>query len=140
MNNGFDVKNLVQQKDPAKDEAWRRDPIRIKMLIKQCADACGLVLKNPKPNCPKCHGRGWTGVDVNTGNPVVCRCVFQKEDLHNPEEVSPQYLRPKNRAERRAQQKWIQKQMAKQPKRTTQEELPETDISEYNGSIEEERD
>lgn len=124
----FDVKDLVQnQNKECHDREWRMDPVRIKNFIKKSAEQVGLVLKNPEPNCPKCHGRGWTGVDVNTGIPVVCRCIFFKEDLHNQEEVPSYYLRPRNRQERRREAKILAKMNANKPKQTTKPE--ESDIN-----------
>jgi len=122
-----------KQEPEVHDEAWLHNPIRLKQIIKASADACGIVLKNPKQNCPRCHGRGWTAVDVKTGLPVVCRCIFHSEDKHNPNEVSPYYLRPHNRAERRAQQKWL----LKHPQEVNKEKN-KVDFSEM--AIEEDRD
>lgn len=29
----------------------------------------------PKKSCRRCHGRGFTGRDINTGTLEICRCV-----------------------------------------------------------------
>ena len=35
----------------------------------------------PDPNCkvPNCFGRGYTGIDVDTGDVIPCRCVLSEE-------------------------------------------------------------
>ena len=33
---------------------------------------------NPKKNCRKCHGRGWTGRETNTNKLMPCRCLARK--------------------------------------------------------------
>lgn len=30
-----------------------------------------------KHSCPKCHGRGYTGIDSATGKKIVCRCALK---------------------------------------------------------------
>ena len=34
--------------------------------------------KRPNPGCNHCHGRGWIGRDVVTGEVIVCRCVKKR--------------------------------------------------------------
>jgi hypothetical protein len=45
------------------------------------------VAPPPKKNCRHCHGRGYVGKNVNTGEPVPCYCVekptAKKERLWN---------------------------------------------------------
>lgn len=45
-------------------------------LIVQTAKAMNVEIRDPKKNCKNCFGRGWTGIDVTTKNPVVCQCIF----------------------------------------------------------------
>lgn len=33
---------------------------------------------DPKKNCKRCHGRGWTGRDVATLKLVPCKCLYRK--------------------------------------------------------------
>ena len=74
-----------------------KDPFEV---IKLAAKELSIPLKDPKPNCKHCHGRGWIGRRLS-GDPIPCPCIFQKEqfdrDLGNVSRI------PKNRAERR----WI---------------------------------
>lgn len=32
----------------------------------------------PNYRCKKCHGRGWTGRDVDTGDVIPCKCTMSK--------------------------------------------------------------
>jgi hypothetical protein len=101
FDTGFNINDLVREENKEEhSQEWRNDPNRIKAFIKKSAAAQGIVLKNPEPNCKRCHGRGWIGVDAKTGIPVVCKCIFFKEDLDN-EPIPEEMLKPKNRAERR---------------------------------------
>ena len=40
------------------------DPLE---AIKAAAEGIGLILNDPKPNCKKCHGRGYIGRHAGTG-------------------------------------------------------------------------
>lgn len=72
-------------------------------VIKQSAQALGIKLLSPKQNCKKCHGRGYTGIKHDSGEPLVCPCVFPKEAESDRElGLEEQYIKPRNRAERRA--------------------------------------
>jgi len=35
------------------------------------------ITDNPKSNCKRCHGRGFTGRDSSTGHYSMCRCVLR---------------------------------------------------------------
>jgi len=37
--------------------------------------------KLPKKNCKHCYGRGYEGIDRDTGERVICRCTRKKESL-----------------------------------------------------------
>ena len=45
------------------------------------------VTKMPDVNCKRgsCYGRGWTGKQKMTGQPLMCACVGYWELLHEPE-------------------------------------------------------
>jgi hypothetical protein len=30
---------------------------------------------SPKPNCPRCHGRGYIGIDIHTGKKIPCQAI-----------------------------------------------------------------
>ncbi len=34
--------------------------------------------KRPNPGCKRCHGRGYIGRDVVSGNVIECRCVKKR--------------------------------------------------------------
>lgn len=70
-------------------------------IIKESAMAMGILINNPKPNCKKCHGRGYIGRHADTGEPIACTCIFPPEDR----EIGEVTYKPRNRAERRAQKK-----------------------------------
>jgi hypothetical protein len=79
FDTGFNINDLVREENKEEhSQEWRNDPNRIKAFIKKSAAAQGIVLKNPEPNCKRCHGRGWIGVDAKTGIPVVCKCIFRR--------------------------------------------------------------
>ena len=44
------------------------------------------VTKMPDVNCKRgsCYGRGWTGKQKMTGQPLICACVGYWELLHEP--------------------------------------------------------
>ena len=44
------------------------------------------VTKMPDMNCKhrNCYGRGWTGADSKTRQPMLCKCVGYWELLHEP--------------------------------------------------------
>lgn len=66
-------------------------------IIKESANAMGIIIYDPKPNCKKCHGRGYIGRHADTGEPVPCTCIFPKPER----EIGEMQLKPRNRAERR---------------------------------------
>jgi hypothetical protein len=71
-------------------------------VIKEAANAAGIPIKNPKSNCKHCHGRGYVGRYADSGEPIACRCIFEQEKTDRDTTIDPQYIRPRNRAERRA--------------------------------------
>jgi hypothetical protein len=71
-------------------------------VIKEAANAAGIPIKNPKPNCKHRHGRGYVGRYADSGEPIACRCIFEQEKTDRDTTIDPQYIRPRNRAERRA--------------------------------------
>lgn len=74
------------------------DPWRV---IKESAQAMGIIIYDPKPSCKKCHGRGYVGRYHDSGEPIPCTCIFPPADR----EVGDVTYKPRNRAERRAQKK-----------------------------------
>lgn len=70
--------------------------------IKAAAEGIGLILNDPKPNCKHCHGRGFTGRNHNTREPIPCSCLFPK---YESQRESGEMILPQNRAQRRAAKK-----------------------------------
>lgn len=79
-----------------KPDVRSMDPWKV---IKDSAAALGILINDPKPNCKKCHGRGYIGRHADSGEPIPCTCIFPKSDRDMGEVT----FRPRNRKERRAQ-------------------------------------
>ena len=89
-------KQMFLPTDEAKAADIRNmDPLE---AIKAAAEGIGLILNDPKPNCKKCHGRGYIGRHADTGEPIACSCLFPK--FESQRDTGPMIL-PQNRAERR---------------------------------------
>lgn len=86
---------LNNEKDFLKHDIRSMNPMKI---IKDSAEQLGIVLQKPKPNCKKCHGRGWIGRKADTGEPIACSCIIPKMD---EKEIGEVEYKPRNRAERR---------------------------------------
>ena len=86
------------------DEAKATDIRNMEPLeaIKAAAEGIGLILNDQKPNCKKCHGRGYIGRHAGTGEPIACNCLFPKYESQR--ETGPMIL-PQNRAQRRKMEK-----------------------------------
>lgn len=55
----------------------KADPM---LIMRLAAEGMGFALQDPKPNCKKCHGRGYLGRKADTGEPIPCTCIFPKDD------------------------------------------------------------
>ena len=73
--------------------------------IKYAAEKFGLSLNEVDPNCKKCHGRGYTGIDVKTGVPIHCQCIIPKQMKRA---IDEQFI-PQNRKTRRLSEKMSKK-------------------------------
>ena len=96
---------MVKAEDFLPEDRKRNTDIRSMdpwQVIKQAAEAAGIKIKNPKPNCKHCNGRGYVGRYADSGEPIACKCIFEKEVTDRDTTIEQQYLRPRNRAERRA--------------------------------------
>lgn len=74
-------------------------------IIKESARAFGIQIQQPNPHCKKCHGRGYIGRRHDTGEPIACNCIFPKVEYDRDIGMEEQYIKPRNRAERRARNK-----------------------------------
>jgi hypothetical protein len=73
------------------------------VVIVEAARAMGIEIQKPKPNCKKCHGRGYVGRHSDSGEPIACTCIFPKQKFDR--EIGEIAHKPMNRAERRAMKK-----------------------------------
>lgn len=73
------------------------------VVIVEAARAMGIEIQKPKPNCKKCHGRGYVGRHSDSGEPIACTCIFPKQKFDR--EIGEIPHKPMNRAERRAMKK-----------------------------------
>jgi len=47
--------------------------------IVESAKRYSVTISNPKKNCKKCFGRGYTGIALDGNNkvPIACKCIYQ---------------------------------------------------------------
>ena len=89
-----------QTEQAMKNDIRTMDPWRV---IVEAAQAMGIEIQKPKPNCKHCHGRGYVGRHADSGEPVACNCIFPKQEYDR--EIGEIPHKPMNRKERRAQKK-----------------------------------
>lgn len=68
-------------------------------IFKMMAEERGITLRDPKPNCPRCHGTGCAGRKAGTHEPIPCHCIIP---VANTDGAQMQYSYNMNRAQRRA--------------------------------------
>lgn len=71
-------------------------------IFRAMAQERGITLREPKRNCPHCHGTGCRGRKSGTLEPIPCHCIIP---VHNENGGDMQYSYNMNRAQRRAQAK-----------------------------------
>lgn len=71
-------------------------------IFRAMAQERGITLREPKRNCPHCHGTGCRGRKAGTLEPIPCHCIIP---VHNENGGDMQYSYNMNRAQRRAQAK-----------------------------------
>jgi len=69
--------------DPEKDEVKNLEDLTPWEKIMTAAEKHGVEIHNPKSNCRRCYGRGYTGVELKTQMPVACICIFPKDKRNN---------------------------------------------------------
>ena len=89
----MDAKEFVPQ------DMHSMDPMEI---IKKSAEQYGIKLNKPDPKCKKCGGRGWTARRYPDGAPIACDFILPEQKLDRDIGLEEQYIKPRNRAERRA--------------------------------------
>ena len=88
-----DVNACLPQQDLKSMDPWT--------VIVEAARVMAIQLNKPNKSCKKCHGRDYLGRRADTGEPIVCPCIFPKQE--SDREIGQVQYRPRNRAERRAQ-------------------------------------
>jgi excinuclease UvrABC ATPase subunit len=69
--------------------------------IKIAARSMGQTINEPKKNCKKCHGRGYTGFTLEGNIPVACSCIHEEYYKANPETKKPEHFPTLNRKAKR---------------------------------------
>jgi len=86
-----------QTEEAMQQDLKTMDPWKV---IVEAAQAMCIEIMKPKPNCKKCHGRGYVGRHSDSGEPIACTCIFPKQKFDR--EIGEIPHKPMNRAERRA--------------------------------------
>jgi hypothetical protein len=86
--------------------------------MKAVAEKNGNVINEPKKDCKKCYGRGYTARDATTKQPIPCMCIFPPQTPAEKEKNKALYnkLRPISRSERRILQRNFKRYVKKHPK------------------------
>jgi len=88
-------------------------------VIRKIAEKTGTKIQDPKKNCKKCWGRGYTARDAETKAPIPCKCIYPKlegEELKQQQEMENR-MRPLTRNERRMLKRQAEKAAKKQKRR-----------------------
>jgi len=85
-------------------------------IIKSAANAAGIKLQDPNPNCKHCYGRGYIGVNQVNGEPIACNCILPKMNETTRKAYESRAFIPHNRRERRLYEKLVQREMTKHRK------------------------
>lgn len=68
-------------------------------IFRAMAKERGIPLRDPKRNCPQCHGTGCRGRRPGTHEPIPCNCIIPARDENGGAAL---YSYNANRAERRS--------------------------------------
>jgi hypothetical protein len=68
-------------------------------IFRAMAKERGIPLRDPKRNCPQCHGTGCRGRKPGTHEPIPCNCIIPARDENGGAAL---YSCNANRAERRS--------------------------------------
>lgn len=72
-------------------------------IIKAIAKQTGNKIRDPKPSCKHCYGRGWIGKDYKTQMPIPCNCIYPPKTPAEKEAEQPRF--PMSRKARRKMQR-----------------------------------
>jgi hypothetical protein len=95
--------------NPATGEMVERTKLPKLEQIKIVAKSTGTVINDPKKDCKKCHGRGYTGTKLD-GSPVACECLYEDFFAANKEAAEEQ-MRKNYPAMNRQSKRRYQKQL-----------------------------
>ena len=87
----------MTDQEEARQELEQYDALDI---IRAVYGSMNIQIKDPKKNCKRCYGRGWTGKHAGSGEPIPCTCILPAETFDKTGRI--QYAVGRNRAERRA--------------------------------------
>lgn len=93
--------------DPATGEVIDRSKLSPFEQIKQMAKSIGQTINDPKKDCKHCHGRGYTGINLDGNIPVACDCIYKEWYKTNPKK--DMNFHPENRRSRRLNEKYMRK-------------------------------
>ena len=90
--------------DPATGQVIDKSSLTPFEQIKVTAKSMNITLNDPKKNCKKCSGRGYTGIHVSDRSPIPCSCIYETYYKDHPEQKKN--TQPVlNRKQRRAYEK-----------------------------------
>ena len=67
-------------------------------------------IQSPTPKCKKCHGRGYTGKIVGTGQPIPCACIYTEQSDLDVQGLQQAQIANMNRQQKRKFAKQLKKQ------------------------------
>ena len=67
-------------------------------------------IQSPNPKCKKCHGRGYTGKIVGTGQPIPCTCIYTEQSDLDVQGLQQAQVANMNRQQKRKFAKQLKKQ------------------------------
>lgn len=96
--------------NPETGEMVERSKLPPLEQIRVTAKSTGHHINDPKKNCKKCFGRGYTAIKLE-GTPIPCDCIFEEFYKANPEskKTAQNYNPPMNRKQKRMYEKQYKK-------------------------------
>jgi hypothetical protein len=108
-------------------EVIKKEDLNPFEVIKRIAQRTGTVIREPKENCKKCYGKGYTAIRADTKAPVECKCIFPprtKEQKEEDLQLAQRFLKHPRSVRRKMQRdmkKKIQKQKLKEKRKKDNE-------------------
>lgn len=92
-------------------------------VIRAVAKQLGQTINDPKPNCKKCYGRGFTARDSVTKAPIPCKCIQvpRTEKEKQQDESIANRMGRMSREQRRKIERQFMKKMSKDKKRMSKQ-------------------